>query len=525
MRNFGFGLALVLSLAGGCLFCSCDKPDRRVTDKPLVILFDNDVHCGNDAYGYAQAVGLKKAINASDTAYCALVSSGDYIQGGTIGSESKGADMISILNLAAYDAVAVGNHEFDFGMERLQELLARLTVPVTCVNLTKAGSSKPMLDRYVMMNIGAKKVAAVGVLTPFAMTAESFAFFDAEGNQIYDLNQSDIISMVQDAVNDSRKKGADYVIVLSHLGEADYEVTSVDLIAGTQGIDVVLDGHSHSVIPCRMVKNANGVEVPLAQTGTKFANLGKLYFDKDGKVDVSLLPVDSIEYSDGEVAALVDSLKAVVDEKFGQVVGHSDYLLTINDGEGNRAVRRAETNLGDFVADAYRVVTGAQIGIENGGCIRVDVPSGDITRKMLLEAVPFGKGVMTASFSGEDFAVLLNVFVQGADGTKELGAFAQVSGIRYRIHAGEEPCVTCEDIEVFDSETLTYVPMKADGVYVVALTDFAFDLVSEKGCRGKIVGQGYGDEYEIVLKYFVENLGGVVPSQYAQPQGRIVYVN
>lgn len=158
------------------------------------------------------------------------------------------------------------------------------------------------------------------------------------------------------------------MILLSHLGEniSGNQYNTNDLIAATRGIDVVLDGHTHSVVNTT-VTNSLGQPVILCHTGTQFANVGKLVITKDGSMSATLIPTEQIANKNAEVAAAVDKVNAIVDEKTDMVVFHSDVPLLITDGHGNRMVRKAETNAGDLVTDALRYGLNAQIGLINGG--------------------------------------------------------------------------------------------------------------------------------------------------------------
>ena len=157
---------------------------------------------------------------------------------------------------------------------------------------------------------------------------------------------------MQIAVNQARDEGADYVVVLSHLGELPTEsnVNSVGLVESTNGIDVVLDGHSHSVIEALYVQNKDGKTIPVTQTGTKFANIGKLLI-KDGHITTELIPLADCHYSSPTVSAVLDEVKKETGAILNQNIGTTDFDLTINDAQGQRLCRLDETNLGDLITD------------------------------------------------------------------------------------------------------------------------------------------------------------------------------
>ena len=352
MKRISYLLLAVLSM----LLMSCERENIPDPDanKSIVILSDNDVHCSID--GYARLAGLHDAIAASDTAWVATVSCGDYLQGGNAGALSRGQYIVDVMQAVGYDAVTLGNHEFDYGMDRMQELMRQINAPVLSANLYKYGSSEPCFPSYTIRNYGTRSVAFVGVTTPESMVGERYSFYDNDGNQTYDLRTDDVCNLVQAAVDEARGKGADYVVILAHLGEEQpaLGITSHQLIAATRGIDAVLDGHSHSIIPSDLVENLDGKLVPVSQTGTQFANVGKLVISADGRITTSLVPIEEIPYERASVSAAIDKVHQELDEVTARQVAYSDFDLVMRDADGNRLIRRAETNLGDILTDAVR---------------------------------------------------------------------------------------------------------------------------------------------------------------------------
>lgn len=510
------------------LFSACNRdniPQRIVLpDKPLVILYDNDVHCGNDADGYAQVAGLRNAVAGSDTAYCLLVSAGDYLQGGVMGTLSKGEGLVDIINSCRYDALCLGNHEFDYKYPRLLELIGMLNTSVTCCNLTKIGVDSPEFASYVMVTLPNKesKIAFVGVITPDVITSESFAFKDEDGNIGYSANTDKIADMVQASVDKARMEGAAYVIVLSHLGETSSQMSSRQLISKTNGIDAVLDGHTHSVIETEMVENRDGKKIILSQTGTKFANLGNLHISKDGVLTNGLIPIADIQNCDNNVLLVVDSVQSSISGITSQVLGTSDYTLTIYDEKGNRIVRKRETNASNFVADALRFVGESEVGITNGGSVRTDVPAGDVTYQNLIDLSPFGNDVITARVIGRDILNILNEGTEGAQNDKECSLFPCVSGMKYVIEMQGDTRVFPEKIQILDPETGQYELLDLDRSYSVGSTSYFFE--SLKCLSGyEIVESGKANDYEALNIYMTDGLQGHIGEEYQATQGRITF--
>lgn len=491
-----------------------DTRKEAVTPRPIVILYDNDVHCGVD--GYQKIAGLRDAIAASDTAYVAIVSSGDFIQGGTVGTLSKGQYIIDIVNAVGYDAMTVGNHEFDYGTPRLLELTAQLNAPVTCVNFTDMEQGKPFYAPFIMKEFGARKVAFIGALTPSTLRSEASAFYDEQGRQLYDLHEKEVYQLVQQAADSARALGADYVIVLSHLGEVGSRVTSSRLIANTTGIDVVLDGHSHNVILHDYVSNKDGGEVINTQTGTKFVNIGKLLISPSGAISNELLPTKEISYSSEKVASVVDSIKQINEALTGKVCGFNEQQLTINGPDGKRLVRRGETNLANFVTDAYRWLGESELGMVNGGAVRTDLPQGDVTFGRIMDVQPFDNQLCVAKISG---ALLCSVLeVAASEYPAETGMFVQPSGFRYTIHPDQ--AIRVADVEVLNASG-QYEPIDLDREYTVTSSSYLFSQYNGLMKNVEIIKLNIAVEAEALYQYVINALNGRIGSEYAHPQGRV----
>lgn len=499
------------------VFTSCQKDDEEVRGEQkesIVILFETDVHCAID--GYARMAGLRDAI--ADTAWAGLVSSGDFLQGQVSGAISHGQYIVDIMRAMRYDAVELGNHEFDYGVPRLQELFASFNAPVLCANLFDMQGHR-LYDAYTIHTYGDRSVAFVGVLTPKTeLSSERYSFFDSLGVQHYTLRQNEYITLVQQAVDAARSEGADYVVVLSHLGEdvLGNEFNSNDLIAATHGIDAVLDGHSHNVLDT-VLSNIQGHPVLLANTGTAFANVGKLYIAPDGRMDITLIPTDQIWQVSSTVSAEVERVKGLVEGQVGQVVAHSEVPILITDGNGNRMVRKAETNAGDLTADAMRWFGNAQIGLANGGGIRVDLPAGDLTYGDIISLLPFDNLALTIEATGAQIVEMLRVSTASLPG--EAGSFPQVSGLRFTVTVADH---SVSNVEVQQADG-TYAPIDPAATYTIGTYDHS---VTGGGFGGTladcpIVRQTSTLYRDALLQYITSALGGTVGQQYASPQGRI----
>ena len=519
MKRTKYYLLTALSL----VLYACEKaviPDTGSDEKSIVILYENDVHCSID--GYTRLAGLRDAIAASDTAWAATVSCGDYLQGGNAGALSRGQYIVDVMKAVGYDAITLGNHEFDYGADRMQELVPQIGAPIVCANLYEYGSPTPRFAAYTIREYGSRQVAFIGVTTPESMIGESYSFYDNEGNQLFDLRTDSVCDLVQIAVNEVRSKGVDYVVVLAHLGEEQpaLGITSHQLIAATRGIDVVLDGHSHSEIPYDEVPNRDGTLVPVTQTGTQFANIGKLVISTDGSVSTTLIPLEEIPYESVTVSAAIDKVHQDLDQVTARKIAYSDFDLIMRDAEGNRLIRRAETNLADLLTDAVRHGLDAQIGLFNGGGFRNGIAAGNITYGDVVNAQPFDDHMAKFEATGAQILSMLERCTSNLP--SEEGQFPQVSGLRYTVHQQSD---TVSDVAVLDDTTGKWIPLDPAARYTIASSDYYarggfYDTL--KDCKQLFYSIGL--VRDAFADYMEKTLGGTIPARYAQPQGRITVI-
>ena len=311
---------------------------------------------------------------------------------------------------------------------------------------TRMGSGKGNPEEWVavvkpgriMFEVKGVKVAFVGVCTPETFTKSTPTYFqDANGNYIYGFcegnNGADLYKAVQKAIDAAKAAGADYVIGLGHLGidEQSSPWMSKEVIANTTGFDAFIDGHSHSTFS-ETIKDKSGKEVVFEQTGTKLANVGKLTIKTDGTITHENVDLNTVE-PDAEAAAYIQTITDKFDALQKQVVAKTSVELTINGADGKRAVRNAETNLGDLCADAYRILLGADIAFVNGGGVRDNIKVGDITYGDIIKVHPFGNEACLVEVTGQQIKDALELGSAAYPG--ESGGFLQVSGLTYTINA------------------------------------------------------------------------------------------
>ncbi len=547
-------LALFLTFALALAFVPAAFAEGEVEAEDIVVLYTNDVHCSvaqaeKDGtatnMGYAGVAAYKAEMKAI-TANVALVDCGDAIQGDAIGTLSTGRYLIDIMNKTGYDYAVYGNHEFDYGMDRLKELTTDANFKYLSCNFMDIASdpAKTVSDGYAIQEFGGKKVAFVGISTPESITKSTPAYFqDKDGNYIYGFcsgnDGKDLYDAVQAAVDAAKAVGTDYVVAIAHLG-VDAQSSpwrSKDVIANTTGIDVVLDGHSHSTIAQELVQNKNGENVILSSTGDKLRNLGRLVIKADGTMSTSLIAAKEYTTQDENTDAYVKNIQKQYEGLLKEVVAKTNVDLVVNDPEtGNRIIRNQESNLGDLCADAYRTLLGADIAFVNGGGIRASIPKGDITYGQIIAVHPYGNMACSIEVTGQQILDALELGCASTPG--ESGGFLQVSGLTYEIHTYIPSSVQLDDNKSFIGVTgarrvknvmVGGEPIDVNKTYLLAshnymLKDGGDGYTMFKGAT--VVRDEVMIDNQVLINYMKDTLRGVVGSAYENPygQGRIKLV-
>ena len=497
------------------------------------ILHSNDVH--GAITGYACIAALKTDYE-SRGAEVILVDAGDYSQGTTNVSTTKGADAVAMMNAAGYDVVTIGNHELDYGYEQLMDNMSKAEFKVVCADVFDADGTTIFDANYTYTTKSGVKVGFFGLLTPEAQTKANPALIKGLTFAIDDLwavSQKQI-----DALAD-----ADVVICLSHLG-VDNETkpyTSYDLWNNTKGIDMIIDGHSHTV----MTKGDKNE--PIQSTGTAFANIGVIVIDDASKKIESneLVAVTDTMAKDEAVAAaaekIIDRVKAEYDVKFAVS------KVELNGAKAPNGNRDSETNNGDLITDAmvWQVLQNKDgltvnedhvVAITNGGGIRAAIKPGDVTKNDINTVLPFGNTVAVVYVTGAELLEALEASTYCTPGA--IGGFPQVSGINFTLHTGKAYDANAEtypNSTYYGPKSINRVVInsingkefKENEIYAVVTNNFcaaggdtyyAFASASAQFDTGIPVD-------EAVMAYITRELKGVIGEKYAAPQGRITYFN
>ncbi len=515
-------------------------------DGKLVILHTNDMHgyyeTTESSIGIAGVAAMKDYYEAQG-ADVLLFDAGDFSQGTTLVNHSKGLAAAEYLAAAGYDAVTFGNHEFDFTFDALKdnaEILQAGGVQTLAANIVKKNTSTPYFGDRTTFEAGGMKIGVFGLDTAETQTKAA----PSNVKDVSFLDGEEMFEVAQQQIDALKAEGCDYIIALTHLGVDDESIgrRSYDLANAVTGLDLIIDGHSHTVMDGGEVVN----DILIVSTGSYLSNIGTVVVDENGTTAklISCADVNTMLNGevDADVAALVAEDKATVDAYYSGIFAKTEVDL---DGNKDPGVRTMETNLGDFSADAYLYagkkyaqehemdlnVVGA---IANGGGIRASIPAGDISMNTLYTVFPYGNTLALVTISG---AELLEVLEASTFCTPAaLGGFPQVAGIEFTLNAGVE----YQNGEQYPESTYYAPAAPGSRVTIESVGGEAFDpaatytivvnsFQAEGGdtyyalTRGEVEDTGIVDA-EALISY-VDSMDGVIGQEYAQSAGRITIIN
>jgi len=522
----------------------------------LVIIHTNDVH-GRDVsnasqYGTAAVAQLKKDLEA-EGASVLLLSAGDAIQGLPLVNYDYGATAIEFMSDAGYDAMCPGNHEFDWGAQNLFDILGNADFPILSANILYTADNgyggapgELVFPANKIFELGGLKVGVFGLTTPETFTKAH----PDKVKGIEFLQGEQMFAAAQEQVDYLKADGCDFIICLGHLGVADESAgnRSTDVIDAVNGIDLFVDGHSHTVFQ-------NGMQVGdtlLVSTGTALANIGVVVCDpKDGSLTAGLLGISGgvKDYTgiDEQLNAIINERNSFISDTLGSnKIGSTEVLLYGKNTTDPPGVRQVETNLGDFATDALLWVANREYGegfadaaLTNGGGIRDSIPNMpnaqfpyEISMLDMVTVFPFGNQVEIVEVTGAQLLEALEAATFSSPGV--IGAFPQVSGIEFSIHnyvpyergdqyagstyyAPANPGSRIQDVKVGGE------PIDLNKIYRIATNDFtAAGGDTYLVFKDKLASYSTGIAMEqALIDYLTSELGGVVGAEYAAPQGRI----
>ncbi len=382
-----------------------------------------------------------------------LLNAGDNFQGSLFFTTYKGAAEAEFLNLMKFDAMTIGNHEFDEGEDGLATFLDKVTFPVISSNVL-AGYKSKLIDRIkpsLVLDVGGQKVGIVG-----AVTNDTAEISSPGDNVLIGID----VDTITTAVQDLKKQGVDKIVALTHVGYP----RDLAVIAKIPDVDVVVGGHSHSLLSNTdekaegpyptMVDNPGGYKVPVVQAGSYSKYLGDLVvtFDDSGVVKSAKgdpILIDSKIKPDEAVLARIKELGKPIEELKTKIIGKTDAPI-----DGSRESCRArECEMGDLVTDAMldRVKgQGVTIAITNGGGLRASIDAGDVSMGEVITVLPFQNTVATFQIKGADIvAALENGVSQIEEGG---GRFPQVAGLKFSFDKSKPVGSRISNVEVKEGE-------------------------------------------------------------------------
>lgn len=497
MKNYvRISLVLAAITLTACTGVQNKKAPIAKVPVELVVLHENDTHGrilegANDGMGYARIETLVKNTEAQYKNVIYL-DAGDTLHGTVMASLDRGESMVKILNETGVDAITPGNHDYNYGIDRLIELSKKMNFPVLAANVVKKGIffDKNIFEEYIIKDVDGRKIGIFGLSTP--ETA-----FKTNPKNIEGIKFLDPVKTAKKIVKKLKKEKVDYIIALVHLGldeSSDINNRSNNLAKMVPEIDLVVDGHSHTTLPNGLEVNGNYV----VQAGEYDKNLGKVIItiNPDGteKEKISLIDKKTAMATiaeDPNMVKLTNEISANQGKIIGTVVGNTSVKLN----GAREIVRVGESNLGDLLTDSMLWKTKADIALTNGGGIRSSIDVGDITRGEVITVLPFGNYVIVQELKGSDIKAALEVGTSGYPA--QLGAFAHVAGMKYSFDPSKPVGQRVVSITMSNGKAIDM-----DATYKVATNDFIAvggdNYVMFKG--KKVVGNFEGLD-EILTEY------------------------
>lgn len=534
-----FALALV----------GCGKTSKEA--EPIYIVYTNDIHSHiynttkdeNDAdkpgLRMSNIAAMVKDMKAEGKNVI-LVDAGDELQGDVYGAFDEGESIIKLMNACGYMVATPGNHDFDYGMNSFFNRIEEADYPYISCNFRALTDDEDPLNDSLIFTVGETKIAFIGITTPETITSSTPTYFQNEkGEYIYTIDgideAADMYTSVQRAI-DSVKDEADYVIAIGHVGVGmdaiRNNISSYDVIANVEGLDAFIDAHSHTVIEKEIVKDKNGNDVLLTQTGSYLSSIGLIEINGD-TITSSL--IDSYAKADTNVATLEDSINEMVMAKMGEKVAELSTTMYIYKPEeaNKRLIRSREMNSGDIISDSIywyfneSLDIDCDVAIVNGGGIRAQLDSGDITYMNIKSVEPFGNMICLTKATGQQ---ILDALEMGAKVTGEWdeemdipaenGGFLHVAGMQYTIDSTIPSSVKTKgdgmfesvdgayrvrDVKIYNKETAEYEDLDPEQTYTIGGSNY---LLRNNGnglnmfSNDEMIIDFVGQEYSILAMYF-----------------------
>jgi len=492
-RIISFALSLVMILG---LVIMPNQAAFAAEVQTLTIVHVNDVHgrveenAGSKELGFAKLRTAVEMMKEEDPNLLFL-NAGDAFHGTTIVNLTSGEQMVEMMNAMEFDAMVPGNHDFNYGYEQLMKLKGLAEFPILGANIVHENTTKSDFDPYVIytMENGLK----VGI---FGLGTDETKYKSSPKNTV-GIEFTDAVAAGKKMVAELQSK-TDIIIALVHLGDDASSINTSDKLAmEVPGIDLIVDGHSHTIL--KEGKLVNGTLIVQAEAYTKNIGIVKMEITDGALTSAAarLMPYEeaAVLEADEEILGLIAEVKVVNEPIVSVVVGK-----TLVELDGVREhVRTGETNLGNLITDAMRMSTGADVAFTNGGGIRASIDVGDITVNEILTSFPFTNTLAVIEVTGAELLAAIEHGVK--DYPAAAGQFPHVSGMKYTFDAGK-PAGSRVTMVMIGDEALD--PAKT---YKVVTNDFmavggdGYTMFSNK----PFVGEG-GLLSDVLIEYVEANV-------------------
>lgn len=535
-KYFGLLICIMLFFLTGCGLTDGMNSLNKKDD--IVILYTANVNCaGDEGITYSGIAAYKKE-KQKQYKCVELVDAGNYLSGRLLGTINNGSYAVDIMGSAGYDVATFGAKDFYYPVNRLQSLKGSMNFELVCCNFYYIESNESVFKDYVIREAGDKKIAYVGITSPDTINMRTEdQFKDENGNLEYSFGENDeaqLYERVQNTVDSARSEGADYVIVLSNIGASgkNQKYNIYNLISATSGIDAVIDGGDREVLEQTKVANKDKAEVLLTMPGGNLQQFGELHIT-DTSITAQI--VSDYRKKDTDTSDFMVNELYKCKQNAERTTVKVDFSLVMRDKNSKYLIRRGETNLGDFCADAFRKEMCADIALVDAASINSDIKEGELSYADVESVFPYRQNICLVKASGSQIRDALELGV--SQYPSENSAFLQVSGIKYNIYSDRTPAIVYEDgvetklsdtyrvddITVLNKETCEYEPIDPDKEYYVAISEYMQSADGGKFAMFKdceIVLDRELTDQQILLKYIQSFYYSSIPEEYRDINGQ-----
>lgn len=484
--NLKFILALLITV--GILGILVSAP-AFAREKEIIILHTNDFHGqllpskGKDTGGAAYLAALIEKIKKENPGKVLLLDAGDIAQGTPLSNEFKGEPVVEIMNYLKYDAMAIGNHEFDWRQPALKQMIKWAKFPVVCANIVLKDNPKKLafnVKPFIIKEVSGVKIGILGLTT-----TETPSITKVEN--VKGLIFEDPAKAARKYIPLMKKEGAQIIVALTHQGVDDDR----KLAEEAPEIDLIVGGHSHT----NLFKPDKVGNTMIVQAGSKGRFLGEMkltYSPESKKVENWTTENELIAVShkdiepDRNVIAIIEKFEKKAGPKFKKPVGETKNPLGRSCEQDH-----SDSTLGDMICDAMRSKSGADISFYNPGGIRADLPAGKLLVEDMINILPFDNWLVTFNMKGENIQKILE---HGAAGHSSV----QVSGITFDIDYNKPAGQRVSNVMVAGK------PLENDKVYEVSTIDFLYGGGDKYPFKEYSEGLKYGDHIRDIVTEYVE---------------------